>query len=56
MANYVADLEILMGAICSPEMWDGDARLPRLPWQATLAQKGPGRPLKVRLRGVSNRK
>lgn len=37
-----------MTALCSAEMWDGDKRIPRLPWDRTVAIDGPGRPLKVR--------
>lgn len=37
-----------MTALCSPEMWDGDVTIPRIPWDRKLAVDGPGRPLKVR--------
>ncbi|CAN0474702.1 unnamed protein product, partial [Laminaria digitata] len=32
IANCVDDLNLAMTALCSPTMWDGDASLPRLPW------------------------
>lgn len=47
IANCVADLEMVMTALCSPIIWDGDASLPRLPWDKAVAKDGPGRPLKV---------
>ncbi|CAM9904681.1 unnamed protein product [Pylaiella littoralis] len=47
IANYVGDLELAMTALCSPEMWDGDKSIPRLPWDRKMAADGPGRPLKV---------
>ncbi|CAM9303295.1 unnamed protein product [Ectocarpus sp. 12 AP-2014] len=47
IANCVDDLELAMTALCSAEMWDGDKRIPRLPWDRAVAIDGPGRPLKV---------
>lgn len=47
IANCVDDLELAMTALCSPEMWDGDKSLPRIPWDRKMAIDGPGRPLKV---------
>lgn len=48
LANCVADLELVMSAFCNATMWDGDATVPRLPWDVSMAKKGPSRPLKVR--------
>lgn len=47
IANCVDDLELAMTALCSPEMWDGDKSIPRIPWDRKMAVDGPGRPLKV---------
>eukprot|EP00903_Cladosiphon_okamuranus_P006578 g6426.t1 len=47
IANCVDDLELAMTALCSPEMWDGDMSIPRIPWDRKTAKDGPGRPLKV---------
>lgn len=47
IANCVDDLNLAMTALCSPVMWDGDASIPRLPWDSSMAEDGPGRPLKV---------
>lgn len=47
IANCVDDLNLAMTALCSPVMWDGDASLPRLPWDGKIVEDGPGRRLKV---------
>lgn len=52
IANSVDDLELAMTALCSPEMWDGDKSLPRVPWDREVALNGPGRPLKVCVNAV----
>ncbi len=47
MANSVADCEVFMRAVLGPKMWEDDPHVCPIPWNATLAQRGPGRRLKI---------
>ncbi len=47
IANSVADCETFMRAIVGPKMFEGDPNVVPLPWNATLSQRGPGRPLRI---------
>ncbi|CAM9923414.1 unnamed protein product [Ascophyllum nodosum] len=47
MATSVDDLALVMSALCSATMWDGDVYVPCLPWDKTVVGTGTGCPLKV---------
>ncbi len=47
IANSVADCEIFIRALVGPNMWEGDPNVAPVPWNGTLAQRGPGRPLRI---------
>ncbi len=47
LANSVADCELFMRAVMGPKMWEEDPHVCPVPWNGTLAQRGPGRRLKI---------
>ncbi len=47
MANSVADCELFMRGVIGPKMWEEDPHVCPVPWNGILAQRGPGRPLKI---------